>query len=68
VRFDLKDYNRIDRGYAATIHKAQGMTGDRVHVLAMPGMDAHSRWIADPVGWRPRDRFPDSGHNQRLES
>jgi ATP-dependent exoDNAse (exonuclease V) alpha subunit len=26
VRFDLKDYNRIDHGYAATIHKAQGMT------------------------------------------
>jgi Ti-type conjugative transfer relaxase TraA len=29
VRFDLKDYNRIDHGYAATIHKAQGMTVDR---------------------------------------
>ena len=32
VRFDLKDYNRIDHGYAATIHKAQGMTVDRTHV------------------------------------
>src|SRR6185437_3256857 len=41
VRFDLKDYNRIDHGYAATIHKAQGMTVDRAHVLATPGMDAH---------------------------
>jgi hypothetical protein len=29
VRFDLKDYNRIDHGYAAAIHKAQGMTVDR---------------------------------------
>ena len=36
VRFDLKDYNRIDHGYAATIHKAQGMTVDRAHVLATP--------------------------------
>jgi Ti-type conjugative transfer relaxase TraA len=46
VRFDLKDYNRIDHGYAATIHKAQGMTVDRVHVLATPGMDAHSSYVA----------------------
>ncbi|WP_316234908.1 MULTISPECIES: Ti-type conjugative transfer relaxase TraA [unclassified Bradyrhizobium] len=46
VRFDLKDYSRIDHGYAATIHKAQGMTVDRVHVLATPGMDAHSSYVA----------------------
>jgi len=46
VRFDLKDYNRIDHGYAATIHKAQGMTVDRIHVLATPGMDAHSSYVA----------------------
>jgi Ti-type conjugative transfer relaxase TraA len=46
VRFDLKDYNKIDHGYAATIHKAQGMTVDRVHVLATPGMDAHSSYVA----------------------
>ncbi|MGJ5047262.1 Ti-type conjugative transfer relaxase TraA [Bradyrhizobium oligotrophicum] len=46
VRFDLKDYNRIDHGYAATIHKAQGMTVDRVHVLATPGMDTHSSYVA----------------------
>jgi Ti-type conjugative transfer relaxase TraA len=46
VRFDLKDYNRIDHGYAATIHKAQGMTVDRAYVLATPGMDAHSGYVA----------------------
>ncbi len=46
VRFDLKDYNRIDHGYAATIHKAQGMTVDSTHVLATPGMDAHSSYVA----------------------
>ena len=31
ISFDLKDYDRIDHGYAATIHKAQGMTADRSH-------------------------------------
>jgi Ti-type conjugative transfer relaxase TraA len=46
IHFDFKDYNRIDHGYAATIHKAQGMTVDRVHVLATPGMDAHSSYVA----------------------
>jgi AAA domain len=46
VSFDLKDYNRIDHGYAATIHKAQGMTVYRTHVLATPGMDAHSSYVA----------------------
>jgi Ti-type conjugative transfer relaxase TraA len=46
VPFDLKDYNRIDHGYAATIHKAQGMTVDRTYVLATPGMDTHSSYVA----------------------
>jgi hypothetical protein len=46
VRFDLKDYDRIDHGYAATIHKAQGMTVDRSHVLATPGLDAHASYVA----------------------
>jgi hypothetical protein len=46
VSFDLKDYNRIDHGYAATIHKAQGMTVDRTHVLATPGLHAHGSYVA----------------------
>jgi Ti-type conjugative transfer relaxase TraA len=46
VSFDLKDYDRIDHGHAATIHKAQGMTVDRTHVLATPGLDAHSSYVA----------------------
>jgi hypothetical protein len=46
VQFGLKDYNKIDHGYAATIHKAQGMTVDRSHVLAMPRMDAHASYVA----------------------
>jgi Ti-type conjugative transfer relaxase TraA len=46
ISFNLKDYDRIDHGYAATIHKAQGMTVDRTHVLATPGMDAHGSYVA----------------------
>jgi len=46
VSFDHKDYDRIDHGYAATIHKAQGMTVDRTHVLATPGLDAHGSYVA----------------------
>lgn len=46
IAFDLKDYDRIDHGYAATIHKAQGMTVDGTHVLATPGMDAHGSYVA----------------------
>jgi Ti-type conjugative transfer relaxase TraA len=54
VRFDLKDYDRIDHGYAATIHKAQGMTVDGAHVLATPGLDAHGAYVAMS---RHRDRI-----------
>ena len=46
VAFDLKDYTHVDHGYAATIHKAQGMTVDRVHVLATPGLDRHAAYVA----------------------
>ncbi len=46
VAFDVKDYAAIDHGYAATIHKAQGVTVDRVHVLATPGLDRHAAYVA----------------------
>ena len=46
VAFRTKDYAHIDHGYAATIHKAQGMTVDRAHVLATPGMDSHGAYVA----------------------
>ncbi|WP_026608058.1 Ti-type conjugative transfer relaxase TraA [Methylocapsa acidiphila] len=46
IPFDLKDYDRIDHGYAATIHKAQGMTVDRAHLLVTPGLDAHGSYVA----------------------
>ncbi|WP_019831087.1 Ti-type conjugative transfer relaxase TraA [Sphingomonas sp. PR090111-T3T-6A] len=46
VAFDTKDYTDIDHGYAATIHKSQGVTIDRVHVLATPGLDRHATYVA----------------------
>lgn len=46
VGFDFKDYNQLDHGYAATIHKAQGVTVDWVHVLATPGLDRHASYVA----------------------
>jgi Ti-type conjugative transfer relaxase TraA len=46
LAFDTRDYAHIDHGYAATVHKAQGMTVERVHVLATPGMDSHSAYVA----------------------
>lgn len=54
VPFDLKDYAHVDHGYAATIHKAQGATVDKVHVLATPGMDRHAAYVALS---RHRDRM-----------
>ena len=54
VTFDLKDYAHVDHGYAATIHKAQGVTVDRVHVLATSGMDRRAAYVALS---RHRDRI-----------
>ena len=46
VDVDLKLYAHVDHGYAATIHKSQGMTVDHSHVLATPGLDAHGAYVA----------------------
>src|SRR4051812_29050584 len=45
VHFDLKDYAHVDHGYAATIHKAQGVTVDRAHVLASAHLDRHAAYV-----------------------
>jgi Ti-type conjugative transfer relaxase TraA len=46
IAFDTKSYAHLDHGYAATIHKAQGMTVDRSHVLMTPGLDRHATYVA----------------------
>jgi Ti-type conjugative transfer relaxase TraA len=72
--FDLKDYAQVDHGYAATIHKSQGVTVDRTHVLATPGMDRHGAYVAlsrhrDSVQLHyGRDEFEDLGKLTRVLS
>ena len=46
IDLDLKTYAHVDHGYAATIHKAQGVTVDEAHVLATPGLDRHAAYVA----------------------
>jgi Ti-type conjugative transfer relaxase TraA len=46
VSFQLRDYGELAPGYATTVHKAQGVTVNRAHVLATPGMDRHMAYVA----------------------
>ena len=38
---DLTEYDHIEHGYAARVHKCQGATVARTFALATPGRDAH---------------------------
>lgn len=74
VTFAAKDYAAVDHGYAATFHKSQGVTVDRAHVLATPGMDRHSGYVGlsrhrDGVQLHyGRDDFADQGKLARVLS
>jgi Ti-type conjugative transfer relaxase TraA len=54
VTFKMADYGHIDHGYAATIHKSQGMTVDRTHLLISRNLDRHATYVAMS---RHRDRL-----------
>ncbi len=66
VTFSLSDYGHVDHGYAATVHKAQGVTADRAHVLASRYMDRHAAYVgltrhrAGVVLHYAREEFADS--------
>ena len=46
IEFRFNDYASLDHGYAATVHKAQGVTVERSFVLATPGMDRHLAYVS----------------------
>lgn len=46
VQVEQARYGNLDWGYAATVHKAQGATVDRVRVLATYAMDRHLAYVA----------------------
>ncbi|WP_051086626.1 AAA family ATPase [Methylobacterium sp. WSM2598] len=45
ITFSLSEYADIDHGYAATVHKSQGVTVDRTHLFATRHMDRHSAYV-----------------------
>lgn len=46
VTVEMDHYPHLDYGYAATVHKAQGVTIDRSYVLASPYFDSHVTYVA----------------------
>ncbi|MCX2564828.1 Ti-type conjugative transfer relaxase TraA, partial [Acetobacter thailandicus] len=46
VSVSVAEYDALDHGYAATIHKSQGVTVERAHVLATGSMDRHGAYVA----------------------
>lgn len=54
LAIDVTLYPHLDHGYAATVHKSQGVTVDRAHLLASRYMDRHAAYVGMT---RHRDRL-----------
>jgi len=71
VSFNLKNYNNIDHGYAATVHKSQGVTVDYAQVLASRHFDNHTTYVSmsrhrdNADLYYSRDEFPNFGDLSR---
>ena len=71
VSFNLKNYNNIDHGYAATVHKSQGVTVDYAQVLASRHFDSHITYVSmsrhrdNADLYYSRDEFPNFGDLSR---
>ena len=46
VSFNYRDWQHFEWGYALTVHKSQGITVDRAHVLASRAFDRHAAYVA----------------------
>ncbi|MCH2037266.1 MAG: AAA family ATPase [Rickettsiales bacterium] len=46
VSFSPQEYSHFQLGYAATVHKSQGMTVDQAFVLATTHFDRHTSYVA----------------------
>jgi ATP-dependent exoDNAse (exonuclease V) alpha subunit len=43
---DRRFYSHLDHGYAATVHRTEGVSVDRTYTLATPHFDRHSTYVA----------------------
>ena len=65
VEIDAAAFRHLDHGFAATIHKAQGMTADLVSVLPHARMDGQAAYVALS---RHRDQVTVYGRRGHMES
>ena len=65
VEIDPAAFPHLDHGFAATVHKAQGMTADQVSVLPHARMDGQATYVALS---RHRDRVTVFGRRDHMES
>ncbi len=62
---DTRKYDHLDHGYASTVHKAQGSTVDKAHILAADNGMASREW-GYVAGSRAREETHIHGDKQTL--